>query len=101
MQDVNALFLAWKTLSERAAGESSGVLNLSDSKTISTSNITATHRAITTNDSQVLRGGASFQGDSVVGLLQHMYQSGLEFAPPEPGGEGVYKTLLGVYEIFI
>ena len=40
-----------------------------------------------------MSGGLRFQGDSVVGLVEHMYQNGLEFAPPEPGGEGTYKTL--------
>ena len=29
----------------------------------------------------------------MIGLLQHMYQNGLEFASPEAGGEGIYKDL--------
>jgi hypothetical protein len=55
--------------------------------------LATTHRVLNVHDSRILDGGLSFQGDSLVGLLQHMYQAGLEFAPPEPGGEGVYKAL--------
>ena len=29
----------------------------------------------------------------MIGLVEHMYRNGLEFAPPEAGGEGAYKTL--------
>jgi hypothetical protein len=50
-------------------------------------------RATTTKDLSVFSGRHRFQGDTLVALLQHMYQSGLEFAPPEPGGEGVYRKL--------
>jgi hypothetical protein len=50
-------------------------------------------RATTTKDLSVFSGRLRFQGDSLVALLQHMCRSGLEFAPPEPGGEGVYKML--------
>ena len=38
-----------------------------------------------TTDMSVFKGRLRFQGDSVVALLQHMYSSGLQFAPPEPG----------------
>jgi hypothetical protein len=48
---------------------------------------------VTAHDSYLLGGGLRFQGDSVVGLIQHMYQTGSEFAPPNAGGEGVYKSL--------
>ena len=34
-----------------------------------------------------------FQGDSVAQLLQHMMNKGLEFAPPEPGDEAVYRRV--------
>lgn len=50
-------------------------------------------RATTTKDMSVFSGSLRFQGDSVVALIQHMYASGLEFAPPEPGSEGVYRRL--------
>ena len=51
------------------------------------------YRATSTTDMSVFKGRLRFQGDSVVALLQHMYSSGLQFAPPEPGGEGVYRRL--------
>ena len=50
-------------------------------------------RAISTNDRSVFDGSYKFTGDSVVDLIHHMYQNGLEFAPPESGDEGVYKKL--------
>jgi hypothetical protein len=52
------------------------------------------HRAITTKDTSVFSGRLRFQGDSLVALLQHIYANGLQFASPEPGGEGIYKTKL-------
>ena len=52
------------------------------------------HRAITTNDSSVFSGRLAFQGKSLVELIQHMYQTGTEFAPAEPGGEAAYRKLL-------
>jgi hypothetical protein len=55
--------------------------------------LAATHRAITTTDTATLGGSLRFRGDSVVQLLDHMYLAGLEFAPPAPGGERVYKSL--------
>jgi hypothetical protein len=59
-------------------------------------------RATTTKDVSVLSGRLRFQGDSLVALLQHMYGSGLEFAPPEPGGEGVYRKLFhGMRNLYI
>jgi hypothetical protein len=51
-------------------------------------------RAITTNDQSVFSGRLAFQGKSLVELIQHMYQTGTEFAPPEPGGEAAYRKLL-------
>jgi hypothetical protein len=94
MQDVNALFVALDDAypKERRA-EPTEFTTYAIAKRFLQSLLASTHRAITTNDSHVLRGGARFQGDSVVGLVQHMYQNGLEFAPPEAGGEGVYKSL--------
>jgi hypothetical protein len=50
-------------------------------------------RAISTANMSVFAEGLQFKGDSLVALMQHMYALGLEFAPPEPGGEGVYKML--------
>ena len=50
-------------------------------------------RAITTQDEWVFKGVYRFGGDSVMDLIQHMCQNGLEFAPPRPGSEGAYRTL--------
>lgn len=59
-------------------------------------------RATTTKDLSVFSARLRFEGDSLVALLQHMYQSGLEFAPPEPGGEGVYRKLFqGMRNLYV
>lgn len=50
-------------------------------------------RAITTQDEWIFKGVYRFEGDSVIDLVQHMCQNGLEFAPPRPGSEGAYRTL--------
>jgi hypothetical protein len=50
-------------------------------------------RAVAVKDLSVFFGGLRFRGESVVALMQHMYASGLEFAPPEPGGESIYGKL--------
>jgi len=51
-------------------------------------------RVIRTHDRSVFDGTLCFQGGTVLDLLQHMYQTGVVFAPPEPGGERVYKGVL-------
>ncbi len=51
------------------------------------------YRAINTEDRWMLDGSLKFTGDSVVDLLHHMYQNGLEFAPPQTGAEGTYRKL--------
>ncbi|MCE5302840.1 MAG: PEGA domain-containing protein [Planctomycetaceae bacterium] len=59
-------------------------------------------RATTVKDLSVFSGRLRFQGDSLVALLQHMYGSGLEFATPEHGGEGVYRKLFhGMRNLYI
>ncbi len=50
-------------------------------------------RAITTQDEWIFQGVYRFEGDSVVDLIQHMCRNGLEFAPPQPGSEGAYRSL--------
>ena len=55
--------------------------------------VAATDRTINSKDAYALSGGLRFQGHSVVELIQHMYKNGLEFAPPESDGQGMYKTL--------
>jgi hypothetical protein len=52
------------------------------------------NRALSTNDKRLLLGGNAFEGKTVLDLFQYMYEMGVVFAPPEPGGERVYKTLM-------
>jgi len=52
------------------------------------------HRVIRTHDRSVFDGSLCFQGGTVLALLQHMYQTGVVFAPPESGGDRVYKGVL-------
>jgi len=59
-------------------------------------------RALRTNDRRVFDQSYAFTGDSVVDLIHHMYQNGLEFAPPEAGGEAVYKKVfLSMRELYL
>jgi hypothetical protein len=53
----------------------------------------STFRLIETNSAIAFDESYRFQGKTVAELLQHMMSRGLEFAPAEPGGEGVYRTL--------
>ena len=94
MQDTDALFVALENIypKERRRNPAE-FLTYGAAKRFLQSTLATTHRAITTTDPKALTGSLRFQGDSVVGLLDHMYQNGLEFAPPAPGGEGVYKSL--------
>jgi hypothetical protein len=52
------------------------------------------NRAISTHDRSVFSGSLRFQGSTILELIQHMYQSGLVFASPKPGGERVYRNLV-------
>ncbi|HIQ23102.1 MAG TPA: hypothetical protein EYH34_17910 [Planctomycetes bacterium] len=59
-------------------------------------------RALETNDRRLFDGSYRFEGATVVDLLGHLYQSGLEFAPPEPGDEGTYEKLfVAMREIYL
>lgn len=94
IQDVNALFVVLdEVYPKQRRQDPKEFLTYSTAKRFLQSSLAATHRAITTTDRKAIGGGLAFRGDSVIGLLQHMYETGLEFAPPEPGGEGVYKSL--------
>ncbi len=55
--------------------------------------LAAADRAIAVNDPSVFGGGLRFQGNSLFALIQHMHRNGLQFAEPEPGAEGIYKTV--------
>jgi hypothetical protein len=94
MQTLNAMFVALEdAYPKEVRKDPEQYLTYSTAKRFLQAALATSHRALSTNDPFVLGGGLRFQGDSVVGLVQHMYQNGLEFAPPEPGGEGVYKSL--------
>jgi hypothetical protein len=94
VQNVNALFVALEdAYPKERRRDPAEFLTYATAKRFLQSLLATTHRVINSNDSRALDGSLSFQGDSAIGLLQHMYQAGLEFAPPEPGGEGVYKNL--------
>ncbi len=93
-QAVNGLFVALESAyPEERRKEPAEFLEYATGKRFVQSLVATVHRAVAVNDASVFSGNLRFQGDSLLGLLQHMYKNGLEFAPPEPGGEGIYKTL--------
>ncbi len=53
------------------------------------------HRALEAADPSILDGSLRFQGERLLDLVQHMDRNGLIFAPSQPGGERVYRSLLG------
>lgn len=56
----------------------------------------STYRLIETQNRTAFDDSLRFRGNSVAELLQHMTSKGLEFAKPEPGGEGTYRKLFDV-----
>ena len=53
-------------------------------------------------DSRLANGSYKFTGDSILDLVVHLCQHGLDFAPPEPADEGVYKKVFdGLRNIYI
>jgi hypothetical protein len=52
-----------------------------------------TNRIADINDASLFGDQFRFQGNDVSGLIRFMYRKGLEFAPPEPGAEGFYRTM--------
>jgi hypothetical protein len=51
------------------------------------------HRATRANDPSLFNGTLRFEGASVIDLIRHMCETGLVFAPPQSGGERVYRQL--------
>ncbi len=51
------------------------------------------YRAVDTGEIYGFDGSYRFKGDSVVDLVDHLYELGLHFVSPEPGDEGVYQKL--------
>jgi len=74
--------------------EPSVFLEYNASKQYLRSLVAQVNRAISTNDRSVFTGALRFQGNTLSELIQHMYQSGLVFAPHAEGGERVYRNLV-------
>ena len=53
------------------------------------------HRAVQGGDRSLTEKAVKFEGGNVFELIRHMDRTGLAFAPPVPGGERVYRSLLG------
>ncbi len=95
MVDVNALFVALDNAYpiEHRDDSAATIADYGASHRFLLALLASAHRVATLNDPSVFDRRLRFQGDSLLALVQHMYQNGLEFAPPKPGAEGVYKTL--------
>jgi hypothetical protein len=74
--------------------ESSVFLEYHAAKLYLRSLVAQVNRAISTNDRSVFAGALRFQGNTIIEMIQHMYQSGLVFAPHREGGERVYRNLI-------
>lgn len=95
LEAVNQLFTALEAAYPREQRSDASVfLTYNTAKHYLQSLLAQVHRAIRTSDRSVFDGSLSFQGDSILDLIQHMYQRGLVFAPPQPGGERVYRNLM-------
>ena len=94
MRAVNGLFVALDAAyPHNVLEDSSKFKEYRVAKGFVTSLLAAANRAIDINDPSVFSGGLRFQGDSLFALVEHMHRNGLQFAPPEPGGEGIYRTV--------
>ncbi len=60
----------------------------------------STYRLIETDNPAAFDDSYRFRGETVGELLQHMMNKGLEFAPPEAGGEAVYRKLFNAVRTF-
>jgi len=69
-------------------------LNYNSAKNYLRSLVGQVNRVRTTNDYVVVGGTIVFEGETVLDLLQYMYQRGFMFYKPAPGGERVYQVLL-------
>jgi hypothetical protein len=74
--------------------ESSVFLEYHAAKQYLRSLVAQVNRAVSTNDRSVFSGSLRFQGNTILELIQHMYQSGLVFASPKEGGERIYRNLV-------
>lgn len=60
----------------------------------------STYRLIETDNPAAFDDSYRFRGKTIGDLLQHMMSKGLEFAPPEAGGEVVYRKLFNTVRTF-
>jgi len=94
MQALETLFETLEQVyTKEVRSQPAEFLEYNTSKNYLRSLLAGVHRALSTNDPSVFDGSLKFQGDSLVALIQHMYQNGAIFAPAQPGGEGVYEKL--------
>jgi len=97
LQALDELFHALETAypPERRSDPAT-FLTYNDARYYLKSLVSQVNRMITTSDPMVFdpQGPLVFKGKTVLDLLQHMYQTGVKFAPPKPGGERVYENLL-------
>lgn len=92
---TNNLLVALEEVFPSAERQDAGVfLEYNAAKQYLRSLVAQVNRALSTNDRSVFSGSLRFQGSTILELIQHMYQSGLVFASPKPGGERVYRNLV-------
>lgn len=94
-QALNALFVALdEAYTPEDRKEASVSLTYHEARHHLRSLLLQKNRVVRTSDQSVLDGRLCFQGETLLDLIQHMYETGLVFAPPEPGGERVYQGLM-------
>lgn len=97
VESLNGLLVALEAAYPRETrSDPQTFLTYNDAKYYLKSLVAQVNRLLTTNDPLVFdpQGALVFRGKTVLDLLQHMYQTGLRFAPPRPGGERVYENLM-------
>jgi hypothetical protein len=93
-QAVNELFVVLEAAYPRERrAEPAEFLNYNTAKHYVQSLLAQVNRVVTTSDPMVFDQTLAFKGKTVLDLLQHLYQTGLVFAPPKNGGERVYRNL--------
>lgn len=94
MQSVNSLLVSLESAYPSARrADPSEFLTYYASKQYLRALASGVHRVLTTSDRSMFSGGYRFAGETVMDLIEHMYEHGLLFAKPQPGGEGVYRKV--------
>lgn len=77
-------------------------IDYNDSKNFLKSLLAGVLRTLKTSDRSIFEGNLQFQGETLLDLVQYMYQNGLKFAKAHPGGEGTYgKLFLGMRSMYV